>query len=66
MARAPAAGATQRTAVGSAAARDGGIVTGTALGAVVERLTGLEWGEALDRARGLGGLVGAYPAEASG
>jgi len=50
----------------AAAARDGGIVTGTALGAVVERLTGLEWGEALDRTRGLGGLVGAYPAEASG
>ena len=30
------------------------------------RSDGSEWGEALDRARGLGGLVGAYPAEASG
>lgn len=55
----PASGAT-------AAAPDGTVVTGAALAAVVERLTGLSWSEAVERARSVGGLVGAYPAEVSG
>jgi hypothetical protein len=56
-----------RTASGAAVAAaslDGPIAVGTALAPLVERLTGLGWSEALERARSMGGLVGAYPAEA--
>lgn len=55
----PAAGA-------AAAAPDGSVIAGSALAAVVERLTGLSWSAAVERARAVGGLVGAYPAEATG
>lgn len=57
-----------RGAVGAAAAAaalDGTLAVAPALAPLVERLTGLGWEEALERTRGRGGLVGAYPAEAS-
>lgn len=49
----------------AAAAPDGTVVVAPALAPLVERLTGLGWEEALEQTRGRGGLVGAYPAEAS-
>lgn len=52
------------SAMAVAALKDGSLATGSALSPLVERVTGLQWGAALERARALGGLVGAYPAEA--
>lgn len=49
----------------AAAAPDGTVAVAPALARLVERLTGLGWEDALERTRGLGGLVGAYPAEVS-
>lgn len=49
----------------AAAAPDGTLAVAPALAPLVERLTGLGWEEALERTRVRGGLVGAYPAEAS-
>lgn len=49
----------------AAAAVDGSVAVAPALAPLVERLTGLGWEDALERTRGLGGLVGAYPAEVS-
>jgi hypothetical protein len=49
----------------AAAARDGTVAVASALAPLVERLSGLGWEAALERTRGLGGLVGAYPAEVS-
>jgi len=47
----------------AAAGLDGTLAVAPALAPLVERLTGLGWEGALERTRGLGGLVGAYPAE---
>jgi hypothetical protein len=55
----PAAGA-------AAAAPDGDVIAASALAAVVERRTGLSWSAAVERTRAVGGLIGAYPAEATG